>query len=343
MQPMRITDMSSERRSLGARRFAALFPVALSVLVLVPALLAPTAAGAQTVDEILRKSLDARGGTAKVHAATTRRETGRLSLGAGSEWPFTVEHKRPSRLRMEIDLQGNRLIRVFDGVKGWQKAPQAPNPEQLTVDDLHNIQNEADFDFAGPLVDTTAKGKAELAGKEAVEGHDAYKVKVVLVSGDVFYYFLDATTYLPIHWEGSRQINGKPVLFEASYGDYRDVNGVKYPFLITSRIKGSANQQKITFSKIEVNVPIDDARFTDAATASTPAVPTAPTGTAAPVNPAAPAAPATPPTAPAMPMAQPTLKGTGSNAATPNPPAQPAPPTAPATAPPPAAPPGSAR
>ncbi|HEV3077255.1 MAG TPA: hypothetical protein VHB47_22725 [Thermoanaerobaculia bacterium] len=252
---------------------AACWLLAAAAALLPPALPAapkpPSTPAAPTLAEVLARSLAARGGNQKVHAVTTRRETGMLALGAGNEWPFTVEHKRPRSFRMELELQGASLVRTFDGAHGWQKQPQGAAPEPLAGDDLHNIFNEADFDNA--LVDTSTKGKAELVGKETMGGHDAYKVRVTLLSGDVFDYGVDAVSYLPIHWEGSRLINGKPVVFESDFTDYRDAGGVKYPFQIESSIKGSAQKQKITFSKIEVNVPIDDARFTPASIAAPPA------------------------------------------------------------------------
>jgi hypothetical protein len=105
------------------------------------ALLAAAAAPpppAPTVQEVLAKSLAARGGAQKLHAVQTRREIGTLELGAGNRWPFVVEHKRPNRMRMEIELQGAKLIRGFDGAHGWQKQPQAPAPEMLAGDDQHN-------------------------------------------------------------------------------------------------------------------------------------------------------------------------------------------------------------
>ena len=292
-------------RPFASRRPFKLIVAACAVLATAAALLAPRTLtslalasaprAASTVKEVLSRSIAARGGLAKLHAVTTRRETGLLGLGAGNEWPLTVEHKRPNRMRMEIDLQGAKLIRGFDGTAGWQKQPQAPAPEALTGDDLHNIANEADFD--GSLVDTAAKGKAVLVGKESIggaAGHDTYKVQVTLRGGDQFYFYIDAATYLPAHWEGTRLINGKPVVFESDFSDYREVGGVKYAFQILSSIKGSAQKQKIAFSKIEVNTPIDDARFSIASIPAPPAPPAAGTG---PAPPPAAGAPPPPPAA----------------------------------------------
>lgn len=54
------------------------------------------------------------------------------------------------------------------------------------------------MDIAGPLVDYIAKGnKAELQGKETIDGKEAYKVKLTLATGkDVTYYFDTKTNLL---------------------------------------------------------------------------------------------------------------------------------------------------
>jgi hypothetical protein len=289
-----------------------------ALLLPAPALAAPPAPKELTVQEVLAKSITARGGLQQLHAVETRRESGTLELGPGNVWPLTVEHKRPNRMRMEISLQGTKLIRVFDGVHGWQKQPQSPAPEALAGDDLHNIANEADFDNV--LVDTAAKGKAVLLGKEAAPAagagsaatiattagaasaaaHDVYRVQVTLLSGDVFIYSIDAVSFLPVHWEGGRMINGKLVTFVSDYNDYREVGGTRYAFQIVSSIKGSAQNQKLTYSKIELNVPIEDARFTPATM-----MPAAPPPAATPPPPAATAPPPAPGTAQPPPAATP--------------------------------------
>jgi hypothetical protein len=267
---------------------------AAAALLPAPLAAAPKPPAGPTLAQVLARSLEARGGAQKLHAIVTRREIGTLALGAGNEWPFIVEHKRPNHYRMEIELQGAQLIRAFDGIHGWQKQPQAAAPEPLSGDDLHNMTNEADFDNA--LIETPGKGKAELLAKEAVGGHEAYKVQITLLSGDVVAYYVDAASYLPIHWEGTRTINGKPVVFESDFSDFREAGGVKYPFLIQSSIKGSAQKQKITFTKIEVNAPIDDARFTPASVAAPPAAAPPPATPPPSANPSPPP-PATPPPA----------------------------------------------
>src|SRR2546422_4371439 len=58
----------------------------------------PLAAAAQTADEIVKKVLDARGGTDKIKAVLSQRVTGRVSFAPGMEGTFVVELKRPQKM-----------------------------------------------------------------------------------------------------------------------------------------------------------------------------------------------------------------------------------------------------
>ena len=98
-------------------------------------------------------------------------------------------------------------------------------------------------------------------GKEAVNGADAYKLKVTLKNGDVHYFYYDAKTYLKVKWEATRQDEGKNLVLESYFSDYRDVGGLKYPFVIKSDTQGDQGGQEITTQKIEINFALDDKKF----------------------------------------------------------------------------------
>jgi hypothetical protein len=44
-------------------------------------------------------------------------------------------------------------------------------------------------------------------------------------------------------------------------GNYKEVSGILMPHSLEAGPTGSSERQKITLEKIEINVPIDDARF----------------------------------------------------------------------------------
>src|SRR6266481_4584930 len=87
------------------------------------------AAPAQTVDEIVQKVLDARGGIEKIRAVQSERITGHVSFSQGSEGTFVVELKRPLKMHVEISVDGQTIIRVYDGLSsGWLFRPH-PGPK----------------------------------------------------------------------------------------------------------------------------------------------------------------------------------------------------------------------
>jgi len=218
---------------------------------------------AQSVDEIIAKYVAARGGLDRIKAVNTELVTGTISFGPGAEGPFIIERKRPLKLRMEITLNGQTLVRVYDGKStGWIYNPFKQNPtvELMSESDLHNIFDEADFD--GPFVDYQAKGnKIESMGEQDVLFKPAYKLKLTNKNGEVSFFYLDVATMLLIKWEGTRTVNGKEVPWESFFSDFREVGGLKHPFLVESTASGSEQRQTISTEKMEMNVPLDDKLF----------------------------------------------------------------------------------
>jgi len=217
---------------------------------------------AQTADEIIAKYLTNVGGMDKIQAVTTLRRTGKVVLGGGFEAGVIEESKRPNKLRQEFVFQGMTGVNAYDGKTGWKIEPWQgkKDPEALSEEEMKQIVEDADFDEA--LVNYRQKGnKVEFAGTEQVEGTDVYKLKVTLASGDLRYYYMDTDYYVPIKIDIKRMIRGAEQEFETTLGDYKAVAGWYLPYSIETTRKGSEDTQKITFHKIEANVPVDDGRF----------------------------------------------------------------------------------
>jgi hypothetical protein len=231
-----------------------------------------TSASAQTVDDIIAKSIQAKGGLAKLEAVHTIRMTANIvtaNLAAGdSRARFTQVLKRRGKVRLDWSFPGFTLTQAYDGENGWQirrstgKRPKEDR-EPMTARDLKRLQEQADID--GPLVDYKQKGNTvELIGKEMVEGRDAYNLKVTLNDGDVRNFYLDADSFLYIKSSGKASVQGIEVEFENTLGDFKEVQGVLFPFSIAEHTVTAAGQQarlKTTFEEIELNVPLDDSVF----------------------------------------------------------------------------------
>jgi len=242
----------------------------------VVAVLAP-AMWAQTADEIIAKNIQARGGSDKLKSVQSLKSTATMAMGPGMEAPGVLIQKRGNLARLEFTIQGLTAVQVYDGKNGWQIMPfmGKKDPELMSADEAKEMEETADID--GPLVDYKSKGhQVELLGKEKVEGTDAYKLKASLKNGDVQTIYIDADSFLEIKEETKRDVRGSEQVVESSIGDYKEVNGIMFPFAIESGIKGSPQKQRLTITKIELNVPVDDSIFKMPAAAPAPAKPDAP-------------------------------------------------------------------
>lgn len=229
-------------------------------------LLLPVAARTQTVDEIIAKNAQARGGLDKLRAIKTLRVTARVSE-EDFRATYVQEKKRGDKVREETLFQGMTRVRAYDGHTAWQINPFGgrKDPELISADESKPLLIDADIE--GPLVDYKQKGyTAELMGHDSVEGTDCYKIKLTLKDGDVRYYYLDTDSFLEIKYESQILVRGATRYTETMLGDYEQVDGIYFAFSIQRGEIGSEERTTFTVEKIELNVPLEDSLFSLPAT-----------------------------------------------------------------------------
>ena len=194
-------------------------------LLFVLVVLTASHASAQTVDEIVAKHVEARGGIARLKAIDTVRIE-RTVAATFNDIDVLIVKKRPDLYRSEQTPEGspNTIVRGFADV-AWELA----------------------------------------GGRAAVRegaGADAWKLKVTMRSGAVRYVYLDAATFLERRHETTIELApGRRVATTIRFGDWRDVGGVKFPFAIEEE-RDAPGQTFVHYTKkIEVNVPVDDSLF----------------------------------------------------------------------------------
>ena len=224
-------------------------------------------ASAQTVDEVIEKSIAAMGGRPAMDKIKTRSMTGTLSLATpAGDIPGTVEvlNAAPNKMRLVIkaDLSafgaGQLLIdQRFDGTSGYMiNSLQGDQP--ITGDQLESMKANS---FPHLFLDYKARGfKATLTGKEKVGDRDAFVVVLEPTTGSPIRQFIDAESFLPVR---SMAKISTPQTGEieqtADASDFRDVDGVKVPFSV--RLTSSMQSVSMTFTKAENNVAIDEKMF----------------------------------------------------------------------------------
>ena len=216
-----------------------------------------------TVDELVAKNIQAKGGAEALGALKSLRLTGKLLVRQGQiEFRYLETRERPDKVRSEASLQGMTAIQAYDGSEGWKVSPfqGRKDAEKMSADDVKALVEDSEID--GPLVDWQAKGSTlEYLGTEDVDGTAAHKVKVVRKNGDVSFVYLDPEHFLEIRIVTQRVQHGAQIEEEIDLGDYEKINNVFVPFSIESGSKGDPDKQKTVVENAEANVPVDEAIF----------------------------------------------------------------------------------
>lgn len=216
-------------------------------------------AQAQDLDKILNNHFKAAGqkNLQKIH---TLKATGNAVM-MGMEVPFSMQAKRPGMIRTEVEVQGAKIIQVYDGENAWAVNPLMGSSMamDLTGTEAEGLRENADLD--GQLWNYEEKGhKLSLEGDDEVNGKECYVLKLDKNNGQTDYYYIDKQDYLIRKLRTSRPVNGTPMEVEALLSDYRDVDGYKMPFLTEQR-SGGQTLMTLKMDQAEANVEMDDSIF----------------------------------------------------------------------------------
>lgn len=237
--------------------------------------------------EIVNKSVSAQGGLQAWRAVQSIVMKGKMDAGGNNratlpvpgrrgdrqmppprpaeqvQLPFMMELKRPRKMRIELQFNGQTAIQVFDGSNGWKLRPflNRHQVEPFTAEEAKSTALQADLD--GPLVDYAAKGtKVDLEGMEKVSGNEAYKLKLTLRNGETQHVWVDAKTFLEVKVEGTpRRLDGKYHAVATLLRDYEPVNGVMIAHTLETVVEGVKQTEKIEIESVQVNPKLDDALF----------------------------------------------------------------------------------
>jgi hypothetical protein len=237
--------------------------------------------------EIVNKSVSAQGGLQAWRAVQSIVMKGKMDAGGNNrptlpmpgrkaarqmplprplqqvQLPFVMELKRPRKMRVELQFNGQTAIQVFDGSNGWKLRPflNRHEVEPFTTEEMKATAMQAELD--GPLVDYAAKGTTvELEGIEKIENSDAYKLKLTLKNGQTQHVWVDAKTFLEVKIEGTpRRLDGKYHAVATYLRDYEPINGLMIPHTLETAVQGVSQVEKIQVESVVVNSKLDDSLF----------------------------------------------------------------------------------
>jgi hypothetical protein len=239
-------------RTIILRRSSAL--VAAAVFCLAPA---ARSAPQLTVDQAVTRNLNAKGGLERLRAVQSIKQTASLSM-MGMEATMTLYSKRPNLVRQEITVNKQLVINAFDGEVPWLINPMmgASRPIIVSGPQAESIKEQSGFD--GPLVDFKARGVVvSVEGLESAGDQTLVHLKLVSPKSlQIRHLYLDSVTYL----DAKLTTEQDKVKLDQEFLDYREVEGIKVPFLIRSSANGVV-QSEIKVQKVEFNAKMDDTLF----------------------------------------------------------------------------------
>ena len=230
-----------------------------------------TLAGApavQSADDVIEKHLAAIGGRAALSKLTSRRSFGKVTIGTPNgdiSGPIELSAKAPNKARayMKLDLSAMGvtdpmvLEQKFDGAAGWM-LNNLQGDNEITGNQLENMQNNS---FPTPLLNYKARdSKVEMLPKETIGTKELIVLRLTPKKGSAVKMYFDPATYHLVRTLtriNSPELGDLEQVGEPS--DYRDVGGIKVPFLLVN--SSSVQTVTIKLDKVEHNVPIDDAIF----------------------------------------------------------------------------------
>jgi outer membrane lipoprotein-sorting protein len=213
---------------------------------------------AQSLDEVLNKHFKAVGQEKLMEqqAYTVKAKIQQM----GMELPMEMKIKRPNKFRMEMEMQGQKMIQAYDGEKGWMIAPwMSSEPQDLSGPELEQAMDQADID--GELYNYKEKGTtATLLGKVNVDGSPMFNIKLTGKDGNVKNYFIDAESYLIKKVKAKMSSQGQEVEVEQTLSEYKNYDGILVPMKIESKMPmGNAS---VVFEEYIFGEKFDESIFT---------------------------------------------------------------------------------
>ncbi len=165
---------------------------------------------AQDLEEILDTYFETIG-QEKLLKMKTMQASGKAMM-MGMENPFVSIAQRPDKIRVEVDIQGAKILQAYDGESAWMVNPLSgsADPIDLTGPDADGMIESSDMD--GLLWKYEEKGhQLELEGTEEVEGSEVFVLKMTKKNGNIDYYYMDAENYVVVQIKSKIMMEGSEI------------------------------------------------------------------------------------------------------------------------------------
>ena len=222
------------------------------------------AQGEPPATQILDQYIEAMGGAQKLAGVKGFIASGHSEGygGLGGNGAFQIFAQAPDRRGMWIDFPDHpdrgTSAWTYDGKTGWISSPRGLlGKYELTGNDLAGAKLDSVLAFPGQI--KTAFPTWRVGAEDTLGGRDVYVVQGSVPGGMLGTFYFDKQTHLLMRYVRRTPSPVGRITIQQDFDDYRDVNGIKFPFKYS--FLWLDGRFTAIISDVKVNVAIDQAKF----------------------------------------------------------------------------------
>lgn len=210
-----------------------------------------TTAGAQAPSKVLRQAEKALGGSKALKSVHSLIQTGRIRrVNDGAEGRYIAQTTDPNLFNVSFDLAGFEFESGYNGRSAWRRNSR-DGLQTLTGTAANAMVAKALYRNSLWLDLKNEKSKATSGGQTTIDGKTANVILITTQKGIAIKLYFDAATGYLIRDELAGEIT--------DYADYRDVQGIRQPFM--QRLKIDGEIYEITLDEVKINQPAARSEF----------------------------------------------------------------------------------
>jgi photosynthetic reaction center cytochrome c subunit len=215
--------------------------------------------------DLIEKYVQALGGAPAIEKTRTRVEKGSVTGFGGRTFATEIYTKSPDQIATLTSFPNGQSVTTYNGHEGWMGFP-GRGVQEMGSADLEAARLDADLHLATDL--SKMFGEFKPAPPEKIDGQEAYHVLALKPGNPPTEFYFDEQSGLLVRQVRYAQSPLGLYPTQIDYADYRDQDGVKIPFRVTTSHPGNASTFQV--NEVQQNVAIDEAKFAKPAMAATP-------------------------------------------------------------------------
>ncbi|MEM9836668.1 MAG: hypothetical protein AAF828_09210 [Bacteroidota bacterium] len=234
------------------------FLLAALVLGLLPSLFAQDSK--LTADEIIDNYIEVIGGEDAWREVKTVQMEGKMSM-FGRDIPATITSGDPNKFRIEMDIQGQKVIQSYDGETPWQIMPMMgiTTPTKMSEAEASTVTQT---EILPEFIDYANRGySVEMVDPKEVEGVPTQGIKITDGKKKTMVYYFDTENFVPIMMSMTiTEGQAKGSVINSYLSDYEEIDGKMVATSTEVKMDGQTFQ-KLTVEKVTFGIELEEGFF----------------------------------------------------------------------------------